>query len=85
MAKLRLIHSFPTVYYMPHSDKRFKNWSENNTEKVAYSFFDEKFTRLSTAVPLLQKEQCPRVERAVRKCGQNNYSANIGIIDGLYI
>ena len=25
MSKLRLIHSFSTVYYTPHSDKRLKN------------------------------------------------------------
>ena len=25
MSKLRLIHSFSMVYYMPHSDKRLKN------------------------------------------------------------
>jgi hypothetical protein len=66
MAKLRLIHSFPMVYYTPRSDKWFKNWIENSTQKTPRAvFFYEKFTSVCIAVPLLQKVQCPRVERAV--------------------
>ena len=69
MAKLRLIHSFSMVYYMPRSDKRLKNYSENSTEKSLRAVFsDAKFISLCNAVLWLKKVQCLRVEHAVRKC-----------------
>ena len=47
MSKLRLIHSFSTVYYTPRSDKQSKNQSENSTKKTLRAVFsDAKFTSL---------------------------------------
>ena len=80
MAKLRLIHSFSMIYYTPRSDKQLKNQSENSTKKHCVQFFPIRSSLVCIVVLLLQKMQCSRIERAVCKCYQNNYSANISRI-----
>ena len=68
MLKLRLIHSFSTVYYTPHFDKRLKIRAKIVPEKITVAVFsDEKFTRVSSAAQLVQRMALTCIQRAVWK------------------